>query len=178
LLTYFARQRALDLSDDLIDCLAERVPGVVSKSPSPRDLLAALVQLESTARLTGSDVDAGLIESLFSPGPRHQVDFRRILAAVSKRYGVTADELRSSSRRQSLVRARGVVVVLARRLTGESLQSLGKLLGKRDHSTIHHALQTTEQAASGDDSLRQVIESLQQELLGDSSRSGKVAHRG
>jgi chromosomal replication initiator protein len=59
-----------------------------------------------------------------------------------------------------------VVIVLARRLTNESLQSLGKLLGKRDHSTIHHAWQTTEEALAGDDALRSLVDALQQELAG------------
>lgn len=165
LLAHFARQRSLELPDDLIDSLAERLPGSVTREPSPRDLQAALVQLESTASLTGCGIDEKLIASLFdSPTSAGEVDFKRILTLVCKRYGVTLDELRSSSRRQTLVRARGVAVVLARRLTGESLQALGKALGKRDHSTIHHAMQTTEEAVAADDSLRQLVESLEQEL--------------
>lgn len=178
LLTYFARQRALDLSDDLIDFLAERVPGAVTTTPSPRDLLAALVQLESTAKLTGCGIDAGLIESLFQPqSPGGDIAFKHVQAAVVKRFGITADELRSSSRRQSLVRARGVAILLARRLTGESLQSLGKSLGNRDHSTIHHALQTIEQAVADDNSLRELVESLHQDLA-NSPRPRKAARHG
>jgi chromosomal replication initiator protein len=175
LLAQFAQQRSLDLSDDLLEFLAQRIPGAVSSEPSPRDLLAALTQLESTASLTGSPIDERLIASLFQGAlPSEEIEFKRILAAVCKRYGVTADELRSSSRRQTLVRARGVAVVLARRLTGESLQSLGKLLGKRDHSTIHHALQSTEQALASDENLEQLLVSLQQELVS----GGKAAGRG
>jgi chromosomal replication initiator protein len=165
LLTYFARQRSLDLPDGVIESLAKRVPGTVTHEPSPRDLQAALLQLESTASLTGCEIDEKLITSLFdSPINPGEIDFKRILTLVCKRYGVTLDELRSSSRRQTLVRARGVAIVLARRLTSESLQSLGKALGKRDHSTIHHAMQTTEEALTADGSLRQLIESLEQEL--------------
>jgi chromosomal replication initiator protein len=179
LLNHFARQRALELSDELIDSLAERVPGAVSRAASARDLLAALVQLESTARLIGCEIDGGLVSSLFSGGTAEQVDFKRILAAVSRRYGVTADELRSSSRRQTLVRARGVAVVLARRLTGESLQSLGRLLGKRDHSTIHHALQTIETTLATDHALGELVDSLQQELTSElTSRARKGADCG
>jgi chromosomal replication initiator protein len=167
LLSHFARQRSLDLPDDLIESLAERVAGSVTREPSPRDLHAALVQLESTASLTGCSIDEKLITSLFdSQKPASDIDFKRILTLVCKRYGVTLDELRSSSRRQTLVRARGVAIVLARRLTSDSLQSLGNMLGKRDHSTIHHAWQTTEEAAAADQSLRQLVDSLEQELSG------------
>lgn len=167
LLSHFARQRSLDLPDELIDSLAERVPGSVTRVPSPCDLQAALVQLDCAARLTGGAIDEKLIASLFdSQSKAGEVDFKRILTLVCKRYGVTLDELRSSSRRQTLVRARGVAVVLGRRLTKESLHSLGKALGKRDHSTIHHAWQTTEDAAAADESLRQLVDSLQQELSG------------
>src|SRR5437868_2925059 len=122
-LEYFARQRSLELGDDVLDCLAERVPGATSRTASPRDLQAAVVQLQATANLTGCMADAKLAESLFGGNREHKVEFKRILAAVAKRCGTTVDELRSSSRRHSLVRARGIAALLARRLTGESLQS-------------------------------------------------------
>src|SRR6185295_9820917 len=150
--------RSLELGDDVLDCLAERVPGATSRTASPRDLQAAVVQLQATANLTGCLADAKLAESLFGGNREHKVEFKRILAAVAKRCGTTVDELRSSSRRQSLVRARGIAALLARRLTGESLQSLGGLLGKRDHSTIHHAVRSMEEAMESDDALRQLVE--------------------
>jgi chromosomal replication initiator protein len=165
LLEYFARERSLELPDDVLDCLAERVPGAATRTASPRDLQAALVTLEAKAKLTGCSADAKLAEALFGGrNGEHKIEFKRILSAVAKRCGTTVDELRSSSRRQSLVRARGIAILLARRLTGESLQSLGGLLGKRDHSTIHHAVRSMEEALETDEALRRLVESLQLEL--------------
>ena len=149
----------------MLDRLAGELRGATSASPSPRDLQGALLQLEATAKLTGCDVTTGLVESLLRPARADEpIDVKRILLTVAKTFGVTLDELRSSSCRQTLVRARGVAILLARRLTQESLQSLGKLLGRRDHSTIHHALETVEQSIKNDPSLKQLVDDLQTEL--------------
>jgi chromosomal replication initiator protein len=178
LLAHFARERSLAFEPELLDRLAERVRGAISPVPSPRDLQGALLQLESTARLTGCEVDAGLLESMFqsteSPQP---IDFKQILATVAKRFGVTLTELRSSSRRQSLVRARGVAILLARRLTKESLQALGQLLGKRDHSTIHHALESTEHAVKADATLQVLVGELETELIAQTTTADSKRRR-
>ena len=182
LLGHFARQRSLELDDELLDQLAKRVRGTTTNTPSARDLHAALVQLETKARLTGCEVDRRLVESLFEAAvDAGQVEFQQIVAVVAKRFGVGIDELRSSSRRQSLVRARGVAVVLGRRLTAKSLQALGEQLGDRDHSTIHHALETTTEAIANDESLRQLVAALELELAAGPKtkrRSRKAASRG
>jgi chromosomal replication initiator protein len=162
LLLHFAREHSVRFSDDLLDRLAEELRGAVSATPSPRDLQGALRQLEAAANLTGCEVNAALVDAMLQPSSAQQApDFKRILTTVAKRLGVTLDELRSSSRRQTLVRARGIAILLARRLTQESLQSLGKLLGKRDHSTIHHALETTQAALARDMAMQQLVDDLQ-----------------
>jgi chromosomal replication initiator protein len=175
LLAYFARRRSFVLEHELLDRLAERLRGAVTANPSPRDLQGALLQLESTARLAGSPVSAELIESLLKPEEPAAVDFGRILGKVARRFGAGVDGLRSSSRRQTLVRARGVAILLARRLTSESLQSIGQRLGKRDHSTIHHALEAIKAQVAADESLERLVGELEAELAEEPRGSAQTS---
>ena len=47
-------------------------------------------------------------------------------------------DLKSPSRRQAVVAARGIAIYLARLLTPLSLEQIGDYFGGRDHTTVLH----------------------------------------
>jgi chromosomal replication initiator protein len=49
---------------------------------------------------------------------------------------------------------------LARELTGESLPSIGRSFGGRDHTTVLHAWRRTSARIATDDAAREVVESV------------------
>lgn len=157
LVAHFADQRSLRIADEVLDQIADSCES--NGSPSPRELQALVLQLHSKARLTGSSLDADFVTGSLDH-PTNAVDTNQILAAVAKRFGVTAAELRSSSRQKSLVHARGVVALLVRSMTGQSLQSVGKLLGNRDHSTVHNSLRKIETLLETDLVLQTLVDDI------------------
>ena len=68
--------------------------------------------------------------------PAH--DLREIIAVVARHQNVPQKQLKSSSRRQSIVFARAIAIYLARELAGASYEQIGRALGGRDHTTIIH----------------------------------------
>jgi chromosomal replication initiator protein len=54
-------------------------------------------------------------------------------------FGLTIDDLCSSSRSRVLVNARQIAMYLCRELTELSLPKIGQLFGGRDHTTVMHA---------------------------------------
>ncbi len=67
-----------------------------------------------------------------------QPQLREIIAAVARHFGLPQKQLKSPSRRQSIVTARAVAVYLARELASASYEQIGRALGGRDHTTIIH----------------------------------------
>lgn len=63
---------------------------------------------------------------------------RHIMLAVEKETGVPLEVLLSPSRRPKHVRARHMCFWLARRLTGRSFPTIGRI-ARRDHSTVMYA---------------------------------------
>ena len=53
---------------------------------------------------------------------------------------------------------------LARELTGESLPAIGRHFGGRDHTTVLHACRRTAKRIAEDQSAREAVEKLQQDL--------------
>lgn len=64
---------------------------------------------------------------------------RDLVDAVSHACGVDRDELVSSSRQRGVVRARELLSVTAHEWCGASYPEIAKLLGRRNHSTVHGA---------------------------------------
>ncbi len=50
----------------------------------------------------------------------------------------------SSRRSRSVTRPRQLAMYLAKRLTSKSLVDIGKAFGKKDHTTVMHAIKTVE----------------------------------
>jgi chromosomal replication initiator protein len=72
--------------------------------------------------------------------------------------------MRGPSRRSQVVRARGVAMLLARNLTGKSLETIGDYFGRRDHTTVLHACRKTELLRKTDPTIAQAMEDLTGQL--------------
>ena len=90
-----------------------------------------------------------------------------IAKATARRMKVKLTDLRGSTRRAHVVRARGLAILLSRQLTKSSLQQIGKYFRGRDHSTILHACRKTTQLLDSDGELALFLLEIQSELAGD-----------
>jgi hypothetical protein len=78
------------------------------------------------------------ILSLQEEGATPIYSLDNIKIAVSTVSGVPIDALMSGNRAQKIARARQVVFYLARLHTKLSLPAIGRNMGGKDHSTVHH----------------------------------------
>jgi chromosomal replication initiator protein len=145
------------LSEEAARRLAAGVTGTAG------DVFGALFELSAElSRPIGSDVRA--VEKYLTSRAARRPAIRSILQAVAKYYHVPQKVLKSSSRRQSAVSARAMVVYLARDLAGLSYERIGRALGGRDHSTIIHNYRKTADALTRDGVTRDALVDLQRNL--------------
>lgn len=88
-----------------------------------------------------------------------------IAKAVARRMRVKLVDLRGSTRQANIVRARGLAILLSRKLTPSSLQQIGQYFGGRDHSTILHAFRKAERLLDSDTELANLARDIQTEIL-------------
>ena len=86
-----------------------------------------------------------------------QPQFREIIAAVARHFGLSQKDLKSQSRKQSIVTARAVAIFLARELSDASYEQIGRALGGRDHTTIIHSYRKIERARLQDPTIQEAI---------------------
>lgn len=93
-----------------------------------------------------------------------------ILSAVCSRYGVKAKELMSKSRKQAVVLPRQLAMYLIHKYTDMSYSQLGRLFGKRDHSTVLYACNQIAHRISVDKQFRREVEEFEAALKSSSGR--------
>jgi chromosomal replication initiator protein len=135
-----------------LETIAQRI------SVNVRTLEGALIRVVAYSSLTGRMLNAELarevLDGLYPQAPPHKRSLSEIKAVVSAQYGITADELISPARGARVSLPRQLAMYLARELTDESLPSIGRAFGGRDHTTVLHALRRAEQRIATDPSYR------------------------
>lgn len=77
------------------------------------------------------------------------VTMRDVEKAVSLKFNLPLDELRSLKRDRYVSRPRQIAMYLSREMTGNSLPHIGRHFG-RDHTTVLHAIRAVNRMSSSD----------------------------
>jgi chromosomal replication initiator protein len=152
--------------EDAIAVIAERVDANV------RALEGALIRVVAFSSLTGRPLSANLarevIDSLYPAShttPRRST-VEDIQSAACSHFGLSREELLSTARTARVAWPRQLAMFLARELTDDSLPSIGRQFGGRDHSTVLHACRRTAARIAADDSARKAVDKLRGDLHG------------
>jgi chromosomal replication initiator protein len=158
-----AHHDRIELQDEgALQAIAERVTCNV------RALEGALIRVVAFSSLTGRplttelarEVLDGLYPAIARPEYRGSRSVAEIQAAACEHFGLSSDELLSSARTARIAWPRQVAMYLARELTGESLPSIGRDFGGRDHTTVLHAWRRTTARITADEASRKAVENL------------------
>jgi chromosomal replication initiator protein len=174
-----AQQDDLDLPDESpLQLIAERVRDNV------RAIEGALIRVVAYGSLTGRSLSADLTREVLDglyPTPKHPArhgppSIRDITEAACKQFGLTPDELLSTSRAVRVSWPRQIAMYLARELTDESLPAIGRQFGGRDHTTVMHAHRRTATRIADDTDTRKLVDNLLTSLRGDVDTSTATHH--
>lgn len=88
----------------------------------------------------------------------------RIQATIAESCGISISQIKSARRNRSIAWPRQVAMYLARELTDKSLPHIGREFGKRDHTTVSHAIEAVKQRMAADPIYRADVEALREAL--------------
>ena len=84
----------------------------------------------------------------------------KIIEEVSRTFGVTPDDIRSSKRSSAISNARQVAMYVVRDITQLSMTNIGEEFGGRDHSTVVYAIQQIEKNMKKNSKTKSVVEDI------------------
>jgi len=127
-----------EVPDDVLEFIASHVKNNI------RELEGALTRICAFAKLNKEVISLSQAEHVLSDlvlaGEPRRITPQMILDATSGSYGFSIDAICGPSRTRPLVTARQVAMYLTRELTDYSYPAIGRVFGKRDHTTVIHAV--------------------------------------
>jgi chromosomal replication initiator protein len=127
-----------EVPDDVLEFIASHVKDNI------RELEGALTRICAFANLNKEPISLAQAEKVLSDlvlaGEPRRITPQMILDATSASYGFSVDAICGPSRTRPLVTARQVAMYLTRELTDYSYPAIGRVFGKRDHTTVIHAV--------------------------------------
>ncbi len=109
-----------------------------------RELEGAFNKIVAAGRLNQVDLTLALAEEalkdMIYPNKSREITPKLIIDVVAEHFGIKAEDICSKKRNSEFVLPRQIVMYLCRELTATSYVNIGKLLGKKDHTTIMHGV--------------------------------------
>ena len=146
------------LPNEVTDYIAEnitsnvrQIEGTLNKILAYRDLLDDQVNEETVSRAIRDMLKKS---NDFAPTPK------TIISYICSYCGVDEATLRGQSRGREVVAARQIAIYLIRRMSGMSLNDIGKEFGDRDHSTILHSLEKVEKQMRSDPAFAEKVKEI------------------
>lgn len=150
------------INDEVLNYIATNIKSNI------RELEGAFNKLLAYANLVKKDITLDIAEnelqSIITPDKPKEVTPQLIVEVVADHFGLTIDQMISKSRSQEYVKARHITMYLCREMTGIPYDSIGKLLGGKDHATIMHGIKTIQSSLETDETTLKTIETIKKKI--------------
>ena len=145
-----------NLDDSIIEYIAKNIKSNI------RELEGAFNKIIAFAKLNKVDLTLSLAEEALKdviyPNKPKEITPTLIINVVAEHFGVKPEDITSKKRNSEFVQPRQVVMYLCRELTDTSFTNIGKLLGKKDHTTIIHGVNKVSAEIQTNEELRNKID--------------------
>lgn len=149
----------LAIPQDVLSYIAEKITSNI------RELEGALLRVVAHATLIDEQITLNLTKKILHDMIREdkaRINIPHILEKTAEFFNLSVADLKSKSRKKSVVLPRQIAIYLIRKYTDASLNDIGNSLGGRDHTTILHAIQRVEREREG--RLRGVVDKLEEKI--------------
>jgi len=127
-----------------------------------RELEGAYNKIIAFAKLNNVELTLPLAEEALKdviyPNKPKEITPSLIINVVAEHFGVKPEDITSKRRNSEFVQPRQVVMYLCRELTDHSYINIGKLLGKKDHTTIIHGVNKITAEINSNEELRNKVD--------------------
>lgn len=133
-----------------------------------RELEGALNKLIAYSNLEGKPITMEIavkeLQNIISPNKPLEITPQLIVEVVSEHFNITVDQIMSKNRSSDIAKPRQIAMYLCKQMTSQPLDSIGQLLGGRDHSTIIHGVKKITSEYETDDVLRNTIDTIKKKI--------------
>lgn len=144
------------INDEIIKYIATNIKSNI------RELEGAFNKIVAAGKLNKVDVTLELAEEalkdIIYPDKSKEITPTLIINIVAEHFSVKPEDITSKKRNSEFVLPRQIVMYLCRELTATSYIDIGKILGKKDHTTIMHGVKKITAEMQGNEELRNKVD--------------------
>ena len=124
----------LQIDEEIIKYISTNIKSNIRELEGAFNKIVAFAKLNKVIPSLALAEEA--LKDIIYPDKIKEITPQLIISVVSEHFGVKPEDITSKKRNSEFVQPRQVVMYLCRELTEYSLTNIGKLLGKKDHTTI------------------------------------------
>ncbi len=144
------------IGDDIIDYIATNIKSNI------RELEGALTKIIAFSKLNKVEITLEnameALKDIIYPDKTKVITPQLIIDTVCEQYGTRKEDIISKKRNAEIVLPRQVIMYLCREHTDASLEEIGKLLGKKDHTTVMSGINKIKNMTAFDDDLNKNLD--------------------
>ncbi|PWM68792.1 MAG: chromosomal replication initiator protein DnaA [Eubacteriales Family XIII. Incertae Sedis bacterium] len=149
--------------NDVINLIAEKIQENV------RELEGALTRIISFSKLLEEKIDIPFARKILKDilsAADFNVTPENIKKKVCKHFNIKIADIESAKRARQFAFPRQIAMYLCREMTDLSLPKIGECFGGRDHSTVLHAYEKISSDIKTNDSVKEIVATLESEISG------------
>lgn len=151
-----------ELDDDILSYIANNIKSNIRELEGALNKLIAFSNLERT-EIT-MDIAVKELQNIISPDKPHEITPQLIIEVVSEHFNITIDQIMSKTRSNDIAKPRQIAMYLCKNLTNQPLDTIGQLLGGRDHSTIIHGIKKITEEYKTNETLRNTVDTIKKKI--------------
>ncbi len=152
----------MNLSDDILNYIANNIKSNV------RELEGALNKLLAYSNLEKTDITMEIamkeLQNIITPDKPREITPQLIIEVVSEHFQISLDQMISKNRSNNIAKPRQIAMFLCKTMTETPLDSIGALLGGRDHSTIIHGINKIAEEYETNSQTKSLIETIKKKI--------------
>ncbi|MBO4458269.1 MAG: chromosomal replication initiator protein DnaA [Butyrivibrio sp.] len=150
------------IDDEVINYIATNIKSNI------RELEGAYNKIIAYSRLNNVDVTLEnameALKDIIYPDKSKVITPQLIIDTVCEQYGAKKDDIISKKRQAEIVLPRQIIMYLCREYTEASLEEIGKLLGKKDHTTVISGINKIKKLTTIDEDLNKNMDIIMKKL--------------
>ena len=151
-----------ELDDEILDYIATNIKSNIRELEGALNKLLAYSNLEH--KQITMEVAIEELQNIISPDKPKEITPQLIIDVVCEHFGITLDQIKSKSRSNDIAKPRQIAMYLSKNMTDASLDSIGSLLGGRDHSTIIHGINKITDEYESNENIHNSIDTIKKKI--------------
>ncbi len=150
------------LRDEILEYIANNIKSNIRELEGALNKLLAYSNLEKT-EIT-MEIAVKELQNIITPDKPKEITPQLIIEVVSEHFQISIDQMISKNRSSQIARPRQIAMYLCKNMTDTSLDSIGSLLGGRDHSTIIHGINKIDEEYESNETTRGLIDTIKKKI--------------